>query len=70
MAAEIGLIRSALKRARQVARGHRRGGLQDLWHLTRDALVALDFLEEQGETRQLGLWQEERTIQQLESNNE
>ena len=63
------VIRQALKRARQVARAHHHGGLQDLWQLTKDALVALDLLEEQGKTRQLSLWQEEGTTQQLGGNN-
>lgn len=69
MTTEIDLIRSALKRSRRVAHGHHRGGLQGLWQLTRDALVALDLLEEQSKTHQLVLWQEKRTTQQLRGND-
>jgi len=55
MTAEFKLVRRALKGARSLARKHRRGGLQSLWRLTQDALVALDHLEEQSRARQLAL---------------
>jgi len=55
MTAEFELVRRTLKKARRLARSHRRGGLQNLWQLTQDALVALDYLEERSKARQLGL---------------
>ena len=55
MTAEFELVHRALKGARRLAHDHRRGGLQNLWQLTQDALVALDRLEEQSKARQIGL---------------
>lgn len=62
-------IRQALKRSRRLASSYRRGGLQDLWDLTQDALTALNLLEKQYGTHQLGLWQESEIAQQPGGDN-
>jgi len=69
MTAQFDLIRKALKRARRLAYNYQRGGLQDLFQSTQDALVALDSLEKQGEASQLCLWQEGEAVQRLGGNN-